>query len=80
MTLARVDDGRLLAVLDGTAGGTSSLNGLDDLEGLVVGNLAEDDVAAVQPGGHDGGDEELGAVAVMGLLACAHAKGRQTWA
>lgn len=27
-------------------------------------NLAENDVLAVQPGGHNGGDEELGAVAI----------------
>lgn len=69
VTLASLDDGRLLAVLDGTAGGTGSLDGLDVLEGLIVGNLAEDDVATVQPGGHDGGDEELGAVAGSNLLA-----------
>lgn len=31
---------------------------------LGVRDLAEDDVAAIQPGGGDGGDEELGAVAV----------------
>lgn len=72
VTLARVDDGRLLAILNGTAGRTGSLDALNDLEGLVVGNLAEDDVAAVQPGGHDGGDEELGAVAGFNLLAHIH--------
>lgn len=80
VTLARLDDGRLLAVLDGTAGGTGSLDGLDDLEGLIVGNLAEDDVAAVQPGGHDGGDEELGAVAGLDLLADIRRIGTQNWA
>lgn len=69
VTLISVNDGGLLAILDGTAGGTGSLDGLDDLEGLIVGNLAENDVAAVQPRGHDGGDEELGAVAVSRLLA-----------
>lgn len=72
MALVAVDDGRLLAILNGTAGGTGSLNGLDDLEGLIVGNLAEDDVTAVQPGGHNGGDEELGAVAVFIVLAQIH--------
>jgi hypothetical protein len=75
VTLARVNDGRLLAILDGTAGGTGSLDTLNDLEGLVVGNLAEDDVAAVQPGGHDGGDEELGAVAGLDPLARIHDHG-----
>ena len=51
-------------MLDGTAGGTASLDGLDDTLGLLVGNLAEDDVAAIEPRGDDGGDEELRAVAV----------------
>ena len=50
-------------MLDGTAGGTASLDGLDDTLGLLVGNLAEDDVAAIEPRGDDGGDEELRAVA-----------------
>jgi hypothetical protein len=31
----------------------------------LVSNLAEDDVLAIEPAGHDSGDEELGAVAVM---------------
>lgn len=61
--LARVDDGGLLAVLDGTAGRAGGLNGLDDTAALGIGDLAEDDVAAVQPAGDDGGDEELAAVA-----------------
>lgn len=64
LLLARADDGGLLAVLDGTAGGATGLNGPDNLHGLIVSDLAENDVAAVQPGGGDGGDEELGAVAV----------------
>jgi hypothetical protein len=61
----RANGGDTIAVLDGTAGRAASLNGLDDGDGLGVSDLAEDDVAAVQPGGHDGGDEELGAVAAM---------------
>jgi hypothetical protein len=40
--------------------GADLLDGLDDLKTLD--NLAEDDVLAVQPGGLDGADEELGAV------------------
>lgn len=75
VTLAGLDNGRLLAVLDGTAGGTGGLDALDVLEGLVVGNLAEDDVASVQPRGHNGGDEELGAVADLDLLAPVHKLG-----
>jgi hypothetical protein len=43
---------------------TGSLDGLDHSERLVVSDLAEDDVLAIEPAGDDGGDEELGAVAV----------------
>jgi hypothetical protein len=59
------DGGDTLTVLDGTAGGAASLDGLDDGDGLGVRDLAEDDVAAVEPRGDDGGDEELGAVSMM---------------
>jgi hypothetical protein len=49
--------------LRGLAGlGSDTLDGLDNVETLL--DLAEDDVLAVQPGGLDGADEELGAVAV----------------
>merc|ERR1711879_967243 len=60
----RANGGDTLTVLDGTAGGAASLDGLDDTDGLGVSDLAEDDVAAVEPRGDDGGDEELGAVGV----------------
>lgn len=43
---------------------------LDNLVSLK--NLAEDDVAAIEPAGDDGGDEELGAVGV--LAAVGHAQ------
>ena len=69
LQLTRVDNGGLLAVLDGTAGGTGGLDGLDNSQTLIIGNLAENDVAAVQPGSRDGGDEELGPVAVGTMLA-----------
>lgn len=46
----------------GTRLGTAALDGVDDV--LATGDLTEDDVLAVQPGGDDGGDEELGTVAV----------------
>lgn len=59
----RVDDGGLLLVADGTAGGTSGLKGLDVLHRVVL-NLAEDDVAAIEPRSDDSGDEELAAVPV----------------
>ncbi len=64
LELAAVDNGGLLGVVDGAGSGASSLESLDDLHRLLVRNLAEDDVAAVEPRGLDGGDEELGAVAV----------------
>lgn len=64
---ARLDDGGLLAVLDGAVGRRAgSLEGLDDVDRFRADGLAEDDVAVVEPRGDDGGDEELGAVAVKG--------------
>jgi len=65
--LAGLDNRRdALLVLDGTAAGAAGLDRLDDTLGLgvVVWNLAEDNVAAVEPVGDDGGDEELRAVGV----------------
>lgn len=59
----RVDDGGALAVLDSTGLGAGGLEGADDPHRLLVSDLAEDDVAAVEPRRDDGGDEELGAVA-----------------
>ena len=66
----------------------SALGNLDSLDGLVarslgdvldllddvisLKNLAENDVAAIEPAGDDGGDEELGAVGV--LAAVGHAQ------
>lgn len=61
---AGLDEGDALLVLGGAARGAAHLEGLDDTDGLGVGNLAEDDVAAIEPRGDDSGDEELGAVAV----------------
>ena len=60
-----IDDGRLEVELDLTGARASSLKSLDDIHALLVCNLAEDDVLAIEPGGDDGGDEELRAVAVM---------------
>lgn len=72
LELTAVNDGGLLVVLDGTGAGASGLKSLDNAHRLVVGDLAENDVAAVQPGSLDGGHEELGAVAakesVLALL------------
>ena len=59
-----------------TRAGAEGLDGLDDLHRLVVGDLAEDDVLAVQPARHDGGDEKLRAVGV--LAGVGH--GQETWA
>jgi hypothetical protein len=63
LTNTSVDDLRAFIVLDSAAGRASSLDGDDDLHGLLISNLAEDNMAAVQPVGHGGGDEELRAVA-----------------
>lgn len=59
-----VDDGGLDSGADGTGAGAESLNLLDDLHGLLISDLAEDDVLTIEPRGDNGGDEELGAVAV----------------
>ncbi len=63
------DGGRDILVLDGTAVAAAGLDGSHDLVGrdIAVGDLAEHDVLAVEPAGHDGGDEELGAVAASGV-------------
>lgn len=52
------DHGRVL-VLDAAAAGATELDRLDNAHrgGVTRHDLAEDNVAAVQPGGHDGGDE-----------------------
>ena len=63
LLLARGDNGGALAVLDSTTLRASSLKSSDDVQRLLVSNLTEDDVAAVEPRGDDGGDEELGTVA-----------------
>ena len=63
LQLARLDNGGALAVLDSAAARASGLDGLDNVHGLLVSDLAEDDVATVEPRGDDGGDEELGAIA-----------------
>lgn len=40
-----------------------SLEGLDDLLGLLICHLAKNNVLTIEPTSDDGGDEELGAVA-----------------
>lgn len=68
-----VNNGGAGVVLGGTAAGANSLEGLDNVQGLLVSNLAENDVAAVEPRGDNGGDEELRAVAVkvVSIAVCA---------
>lgn len=64
LVLARVHDGGLLAVLDLARSAAGGLEGADDLLRLLVGDLAKDNVAAIEPLSLDGGDEELRAVAI----------------
>jgi hypothetical protein len=61
---AGVNDGGLGGILNSTGARSSGLERLDDPHGLVISDLAEDDVAAIKPGGLDSGDKELRAVAV----------------
>ena len=64
-----LDNGGLLVVVDLTAARSGSLESLDDLQRLLVSDLTEDDVLAIEPAGDDGGDEELGTVAVDKMSA-----------
>lgn len=66
---AGVDNLGLDGRADGTAGAAKGLDLLDDVLGFLVGNLTEDDVLAVEPRGHNSGDEELGAVAKVLLIS-----------
>lgn len=68
LSSARVDD--LGGSTDSTAGATESLNSFDDI--VSAGNLAENNVLAIEPAGLDGGDEELGAVAINKSQLVAH--------
>ena len=54
-----VNNGGLEVQLDLPSAGTSLLELCHDLHAFSIGNLTEDDVLAIQPGGDDGGDEEL---------------------
>lgn len=47
----------------GTIAAAKLLNLLDNVH--AIGDLAEDDVLAIEPAGHDGGDEELGTIALQ---------------
>jgi len=47
---------------DSTTRSTKFLDGLDNI--ISVGDLAENDVLAIEPAGDDSGDEELGTVCV----------------
>jgi hypothetical protein len=58
-----VDDGGLELVFDLAGARAGGLELLDDLQAGLICDFAEDDVLAIEPGGDDGGDEELRAVA-----------------
>ena len=49
--------------LDLASAATGGLEFLDHLHALGIGNLAKDDMLAIQPGSDNGSDEELRAVA-----------------
>jgi len=65
---AAVNDGGLEFQLDLTSAGASLLEVLDHFQALVIGNLPEDDMFAVQPRGDNGRDEELGTVSVWSRI------------
>lgn len=64
LRVTAVDDGGLDSGSHGTRAAAKGLEILDNLHRVGVGNLAEDDVLAVEPGGDNSGDEELGTVAM----------------
>lgn len=63
----RLNNRWLLAVVDLAGTGASGLESFNDVQGLLVSDLAEDDVLAIKPAGDDGSNKELGAVAVTML-------------
>lgn len=84
---AAVDDGGLDGGDDSSGVVAGLLERENDLEGLLVSDLAEDDVLAIEPAGHDGGDEELRAVAgennvrfkMAWRVSARHTCGHQRW-
>ena len=70
-----LDDGWLSAVSNLARTRSSSFKSLDDVQGLIISNLAEDDVLVIQPGGDDSGDEELGTVGVWSSIG----HGQKSW-
>ena len=63
LKLTRLDNGWLLVVVDLSASTASSLESTDNTHGLLISDLAEDNVLAIEPSGDNGGNKELGAVA-----------------
>lgn len=63
LQLSRLDNGWLLGVVDLSGAGSRCLESVNNVQRLLISNLAENDVLAIQPAGNNGGDEELGTVA-----------------
>ena len=63
LQLSRLDNSWLVVVLNLARSGSGSLKSLDDIQGLLISDLAEDDVLTIEPAGDNGGDEKLRAVA-----------------
>ena len=73
LSLATVDDSRgVIGILVLARAGAGALNLLDDFHALGVCYLAKDNVLAIEPGGHNSSNEELGAVAgISDVSLCA---------
>ena len=69
LQLTRGSDGGRLGVGDFAGAATASLDGPDDLHGLLIGNLSEDDVLAIEPTSYGRGDEELRTITEATRLA-----------
>jgi len=75
LLFTRLDNGWLLVVVDLATAASGGLEGLDDSQGLLVSNLAEDAVLAIEPAGNDGGDEELRTIGVWAGIG----HGQKSW-
>lgn len=71
LELTAVDDGGLGLCGDSTRFAAGLLKGHDGLQGLLIGNLTENDVLAIEPRGLLGCDEELRAVTIAKTMSAA---------
>jgi hypothetical protein len=64
-----VDDCGLELQLDLSGAATSGLELLDDVHAGFICNLSKDNMLAIEPGGDDRSDEELGAITARNVIS-----------